>query len=204
MGCDEIYAEPGTLTGSIGVVGGKLATKGLMDKIGVTTETIRRGKNSGIFSSSEPFSTSERAAWKRVMTDIYKQFTSKAADGRGLEIDEIEALAQGRLFTGRQAAENGLVDKVGSLNDAIAAAKRKAGIKADEKVELQVLPEAKSFFEELFGGSSITEEAASPRVIGSDLALPAAVNRAMRQATTWLKLFEKPGVTIMPFAVEIK
>ncbi len=93
MGADKILAEPGTLTGSIGVVGGKLAIKGLLAKVGVTTEVISRGKNSGTWSMTEPFSATEREAWKRLMGDIYRQFTSKAAEGRKMDLAKLESLA---------------------------------------------------------------------------------------------------------------
>ena len=179
MGAAKIYAEPGTLTGSIGVVGGKIALKGLFDKIGVTTQTISRGKNSGVLSSLEPFTDSERAAWKRMMTDVYKQFTSKAAEGRKMPLDKLEQLAGGRLFTGRMAVANGLADKLGTLSDALADAKHMAGFNPDDKVELQILPKPKSFFEQLFEGPSADAEV---RVAAAQL-LPVELRGAGARST---------------------
>jgi len=195
MGADKIFAEPGTLTGSIGVVGGKLAMKGLLDKVGVTAEVIRRGKNAGTFSMIEPFSTSERDAWKTVMEDIYKQFTSKAAEGRKMDVKKLEDLAGGRIFTGRMAAQNGLVDSLGTLEDAIAEAKKQAGLKAEDKVELQLMPEPKSFLEELFSGPSIESE--------TRLLAP-ALTKQLRGLDYLFQLFQRPAATVMPFLIEIK
>src|SRR4026208_280934 len=126
MGCDKIYAEPGTLTGSIGVVGGKIVLKGLMDKVGLSTDVISRGKNSGMLSEMSGFSDSERAVWKKMMEEVYQQFVKKAAAGRKMEVTKLESLAGGRIWSGRQAKAQGLVDELGTLNDAIAEAKKMA------------------------------------------------------------------------------
>src|SRR5262249_15024138 len=139
------YAEPGTLTGSIGVIGGKLATGGTYDMLGITTDVISRGKNSGILSMTEPFSDSERKAMKALMQDVYDQFVDKAGEGRqeaGKEMkrEELLKLAGGRVWTGRQAKANGLVDELGTLEDAIAAAKKAAGVPEDKEMELLQLP----------------------------------------------------------------
>ena len=159
MGANKIFVEPGTLTGSIGVVGGKIALHGLMDKVGITSETISRGKNSGTLSMVEPFTADERAAWKRLMQATYEQFTGKAAKGRKMDPKKLEELAGGRVFTGRQAVANGLADQIGTLDDAIAEAKNMAGIKPDEKVDIWMLPKPKGMLEQLLGGSSAEAEA---------------------------------------------
>ena len=163
MGANKILVEPGTLTGSIGVVGGKIALHGLMDKVGITSETISRGKNSGTLSMVEPFTADERAAWKRLMQATYEQFTGKAAKGRKMDPKKLEELAGGRVFTGRQAVANGLADQIGTLDDAIAEAKNMAGIKPDEKVDIWMLPKPKGMLEQLLGGSSAEAEAARSR-----------------------------------------
>ena len=161
MGSKKIFAEPGTVTGSIGVVGGKIALEGLFDKLGVKTESISRGKKAGWLSSVEPFSPSEREAWLHSMQDMYRQFTTKAAEGRKLDLQHLrDDLAGGRVFTGRVAVGNKLVDKVGTLDDAVAEAKSLAGMKADEPVDRLMLPKPKSFFESMFGDSDIGHPAA--------------------------------------------
>ena len=131
MGADKILASPGTVTGSIGVVGGKLVTGGLYGKLGITTEVISRGKVSGAFSSLQPFTPLERKAMTALLKETYKQFVSKAAEGRNVSYKELDKLAQGRVYTGRMALANGLVDELGTLRDAVNAAKKAAGMEPD-------------------------------------------------------------------------
>ena len=115
MGAEKIFAAPGTLTGSIGVIGGKLVTRGLYDKLGLNTEVISRGANSGTFSSNQPFTPGERKVWMELLQDTYHQFVCKAAEGRKMPYDKLEELAQGRVYTGRTAKKLGLVDELGTL-----------------------------------------------------------------------------------------
>ncbi|MCH8828062.1 MAG: S49 family peptidase, partial [Planctomycetes bacterium] len=96
MGADAIYAEPGTLTGSIGVVGGKIAFRGLFEKVGITTTVLKRGKNSGVNSTIDGFTDSERKAMQNILNAIYKQFTTKAALGRKMKYEKLEKMARGR------------------------------------------------------------------------------------------------------------
>lgn len=195
MGADKIFAEPGTLTGSIGVVTGKLALKGFLSKIGITTDVISRGEVSGSLSPIEPLTEKEREAWLRVSKEIYAQFTTKASQGRKMDPAKLETVAQGKLFSGRMAAQNGLVDKVGTLEDAIAEAKSMAGLKPDEKVDLLILPKPKSFFEQLFENQSVDSRAAA---VVPELAA------GLQYAQTLRELFRHPAVTIMPYQVEFK
>ena len=154
MGAKKIFAAPGTLTGSIGVIGGKLVLGGLYDKIGISTEVISRGANSGVTSATKPFTPAERKAWTELFEDTYHQFVSKAAEGRKMPYSKLEEMAQGRVYTGRMAKKIGLIDELGTLEDAVAAAKIAAGLKADTEVELLILPEPKTIFEQLFGDNS--------------------------------------------------
>jgi protease IV len=195
MGAKKIFVEPGTLTGSIGVVGGKLALRGLFDKIGVNTESIRRGKTSGALSISDPFSLEEREAWKRLMLATYHQFTGKAAAGRHMDAKKLEGLAQGRVFSGRMAVANGLADQLGTLEDAIAEAKTLGGITGDEKVDLLLLPKPKGLLEQLLGGSSVEAEirALAPEMV-----------EAIQLGAELRKLFAEPAVMIMPYRVRFK
>ena len=151
MGADRIFAEPGTITGSIGVVGGKFALKGLYEKIGITTNIIQRGKNSGALSALDGFTDSEREAMMTLLHEIYDQFTRKAAQGRKMTQDDLKKLAGGRVYTGNMALKNGLVDELGTLEDAVAYAKRAAGLKPGAKIDRMILPKPASPFEQLFG-----------------------------------------------------
>jgi protease-4 len=163
MGAQKIYAEPSTLTGSIGVFGGKMALAGVYEKLGINTEVVKRGENANIFSTTSPFSDSEKAAMTALMHDAYDQFLDKAIAGRKkaggslTERKELEKLAGGRIWTGRQAKENGLVDELGNLDDALAAAKKLAGVAEDKELELLILPKPRSFLDTLLdtkGGDS--------------------------------------------------
>jgi protease-4 len=150
VAADRIVAAPGTLTGSIGVVGGKLAVGGALEKVGVHTDVVSRGKNAGWLSMNEKFSAGERQAFLGTMKDVYRLFTGKVAAGRKLDQAKVESLAEGRVYTGRQALEAGLVDRLGTLDDAIDEAKKLAAIDPDEKLERILLPAPRGLFEDLF------------------------------------------------------
>jgi protease IV len=157
MSARKVFAEPGTLTGSIGVLGGKIVIGGVLDWAGVKTETLARGKNAGMDTMYRPFSDSERKAITSTMQDVYDQFLDKALEGRkanGVTMDKAKllTLAGGRIWTGRQAKDAGLVDALGGLEDAIAEAKTLAKVPAGEEVEYLMLPEPISALDRLLEG----------------------------------------------------
>jgi protease IV len=155
MPTEAIVAQPGTLTGSIGIFGGKIVIGGALDKIGVTTESVTSGANADIYSPFAQFTPAQRAKVASFMEDFYKNFLKKVADSRKSTPDAIHAVAQGRVWTGRQALAHGLVDALGGLDAAVALAKEKAKIPANEDVQLVVYPERRSLFDmlsEQFGG----------------------------------------------------
>jgi len=166
VAADKIVAAPGTLTGSIGVVGGKVAVGGALDRYGVHTDVVSKGKNAGWLSMQSPFTAAEREVFLGTMKDVYRLFTSKVAAGRKLDMEKIEKLAEGRVFTGRMAKEAGLVDRLGTLDDAIDEAKALAGLAADEEIERVLLPEPRGLFDDLFGMQGL----GTPPVAGVDLA----------------------------------
>lgn len=201
MGADKIIAAPGTITGSIGVVGGKMALSGLYNKLGITTETIERGKNSGMLSSSGKFTDSQRDVIKKSMEDIYGQFTEKAAKGRKMPVEKLRELAGGRIYTGQQAKENGLVDDLGTLHDAVNEAKKLAGLEADADVKIEVLPEPASFFESLFGDLEAEKEA---RIGNAVEQLSPELGAIARKAARLRKAFDRPAALVMPFELDIR
>ncbi|NIL96302.1 MAG: signal peptide peptidase SppA [Planctomycetales bacterium] len=200
MGADQVFAEPATLTGSIGVVGGKLAMGDTLGMIGIHTETISRGRNSGVFSLKKPFSTAEREVITRLMEETYKQFTTKAAQGRQMELAKMQELAQGKVYTGRQAKELGLVDQLGTLSDAVAAAKKAAGIEGDKKVDLLILPKPKSMFEQLFGGPTVESRSISRQL----RRLAPQFSAPLASAEMWQRLFAEPVNLVLPYQVQIR
>jgi protease-4 len=154
MAAKKIYADPGTLTGSIGVIGGKMALGGLYENIGIKTEVLQRGANAGIFSTTHGFTPSQKEAFRSMMQDTYDQFLDKAlagrkAAGKSMTREELVKLAGGHVWTGRQAKENGLIDELGGLDDAIAAAKVLGGLPADKEPELLELPKPRHFLDSL-------------------------------------------------------
>ncbi|RME23857.1 MAG: signal peptide peptidase SppA [Deltaproteobacteria bacterium] len=135
-GADTIFAEPTTITGSIGVYGGKLSFGDLMDRLGLRTEIISRGRHAAMDSPSRPMDASELAALERLVDATYDQFKERVATGRGMPPDRVEELARGRVWSGRQAWQHGLVDELGGFDAAIAAARREAGLGDTAVVEL--------------------------------------------------------------------
>ena len=153
---DAIVAQPGTLTGSIGIFGGKIVIGGTLGKVGVGTETVTSGANADMYSPFTPFTAPQRAKVEEFMQDFYKGFVGKVAESRKTTPEAIHAVAQGRVWTGRQALAHGLVDRLGGLDAAVALAKERAKIPADEDVQLVVYPERRSVFDALseqFGGT---------------------------------------------------
>lgn len=140
MAADRILAQPGTLTGSIGVVGGKLITRGLRERLGITHDEAHRGDNALMHSSNHRFSDEQ---WERnaVWLDrVYDEFIDKVADGRGMTREEVHEVARGRVWTGADAAQRGLVDELGGYHEAQAAIRRLLGLAPDAPLRLRSLP----------------------------------------------------------------
>jgi len=154
---NAIVAEPGTITGSIGVVTGKLVLEGALDKIGVGSGAVSIGPMAEIYSPFKPFSAPERERIESHMQATYDLFVSRVADGRNKTPQQIDAVGQGRVWTGQQARELGLVDELGGLETAIRLAKQHAKLDVNRDVSLVVYPPRRSVFEVLsdpFGGNT--------------------------------------------------
>lgn len=147
-GTDTIFADATTITASIGVVGGKFATSDLWSKIGIHWDIDQRGASAGLLSTNDVFSDEEREKMQDWMNEVYGVFKGHVVASRGKKLKKpIDELAGGRVFTGKQALDLGLVDRIGTLQDAIAFVAKKANL---EDYETVALPEPKSFFETLF------------------------------------------------------
>jgi protease-4 len=152
-----IVAQPGTLTGSIGVVTGKFVLEGALDKLGIATDAVSEGRLAEIYSPFKKFSPEERARVEAQMRSTYQLFVSRVAEGRQQPAAKIDAVAQGRVWTGRQAKDHGLVDELGGLDTAIRIAKERARLDPAKDVELVVYPMKRSLFdllEDPFGVSA--------------------------------------------------
>lgn len=207
MGADTIFAEPGTITGSIGVVGGKIALEGLYNKVGITTSVVARGKNSGILSTTTGFTDSEREAMTKLLLDIYKQFTEKAAKGRKMEYAKLEKLARGRIYSGATALKLGLIDKLGTLEDAVEHAKQLAKLGPDDKVERLILPKPTSPLESLFGPLNPDEQtrvSADATLFNVLKAVSPDLADDLRNAWQINKLARESRLMLMPFTIRVR
>lgn len=146
---DVIVAQPSTLTGSIGVVSAIPNASKTMDKLGIKIERLQRGKNAGLFSVFTPVEEVNIHALTSYMESFYWDFVDKVAAGRGMTREAVHKVAQGRVWTGKQALENGLVDALGGLDDALRIARLKAGFTDETDWELKEMPKAPDFFESL-------------------------------------------------------
>jgi protease-4 len=147
MPAQVIVAQPSTLTGSIGIFGGKMVTGGVYEKLGARIDATSIGTNAEMNSQARKFNPDELKKLQEQLQAFYDQFVERVADARHSTPEKIDALAQGRVWTGRQARQNGLVDELGGLDRAVAIAKQRAKISADSDVELVVYPPRKSFYE---------------------------------------------------------
>jgi protease-4 len=144
---NAIVAQPGTITGSIGVVTGKFVLGGTFDKLGVGTDSVSDGRFAEIYSPFRAFTPPERAKIEAQMQSTYDLFVSRVAEGRRTSVEKIDAIAKGRVWSGRQARELGLVDELGGLDRAIALAKEHAKLEAGKPVTLVVYPQKRGFAE---------------------------------------------------------
>lgn len=213
MGATRIVAQPGTITGSIGVVGGKPNLKGLYEKLGVNKTTIAKGRYAGLFSETRDFSPEEHEVIESMMRRTYNEFVNKAARGRKSSFEEVHEVAQGRVWIGAKAKEVGLVDELGGLDKAIVETKALIGLKPDEKVRLVAYPKEKSLVDILqkaFGGSSTAVKKSATSAYGLDmilssLPLPEGLTSALKQASTISRMFNQESVlTVMPVMLHIR
>ena len=147
MSGDPIVAYPNTLTGSIGVIFARLNIHGLYDKLGIQKDLLTRGRYADLDSDYAPLSDDERAKLRTEIDDFYKVFVNRVATGRKRPYGQIEELAQGRVWMGAQAKQNGLIDELGGLDKAIELVKKKANLSAGENITLVPFPAKRTIFD---------------------------------------------------------
>ncbi len=207
MGADTIVADRATLTGSIGVIGGKFDLSGLYDKLGVSVDVQSRGANALFQSSLRGFTPAERERYRTDMFEEYKTFVGIVAENRGATVDSIDQLARARVWTGGQAEERGLIDEVGGLEHAVALARTMAGIEPDADVPVEIYPRIKrtllqqvvnkALDEEDLTGMEGTIRAAGPwatRLLRRELALAGGLTR----------LAGGRRLALLPFTIDIR
>ena len=189
VAADWITAEPATFTGSIGVISGKINLRGLYDRLGLRKEILTRGKNAALFSDYSGFTPSERKRIKYEIREFYREFVQKVAQGRGMKQQEVDSVSQGRVWTGEQARQIGLVDELGGIEQAISWAKKKANIPEEVRPIIDIYPRAKRL---------------PYYPLQFDLSISAELQATLK-SFSWANLFS-PGqiLALMPFRLEVR
>jgi len=212
MGASKIVAEPLTLTGSIGIYAYKPVMTGFYDWIGVTSEYVMRGKNAGLFRETAKFTPDERARFEAMLKHSYfDEFLKKAGAGRKRDPEYIHSVGEGRVWTGAQAKERGLVDEFGGLDRAVEIAKELAGIPADKGVRRVVYPAPRNFFQQMFGGGDDDGDAGikvrqqqQQQQEAFINAAPKETRRALRYAAMFDRMKAGEALVILPFDLKIE
>jgi len=155
MAADTMLVTPNSLVGSIGVFAGKFNMNGLYKKLGLNSQAVQQGRHADLFSMMRPWNKEERKVMGRLIGKFYHDFVQKAADARGLTFEEVDHLARGRVWTGRQAVQNRLFDAEGYFYSAVQAAKQMAGIDSSQSVRLVYYPRRRSMLNEIFNAIQV-------------------------------------------------
>ena len=188
---DPIVAEEGTITGSIGIVAGKLNLKGFYDKVGIHKEIISRGDFARMDSDYDSYTPRERERVRTLMKDLYDKFLARVSAARNMTPEAVDQLAQGRVWTGEQAQQNGLIDELGGFDRALELLKEKAGISPETPLELVEYPKGKSLFQWLLS-----------RVGVQALGLPAGLTENLSQWRRVERIAATPLLAWMPYVFE--
>ncbi len=193
---NAIVASPSTITGSIGVIAVRPVIRQLLDKLDIGVEVLARGKHADMFMLSQPLADDSRERFDEQVRDVYKLFINRVAAGRGMPAERVDELGRGRVWTGVQALENGLVDALGGLTEALGVAKGRLGLEPSADVELIPFPPPRSLPDQL---ASAFEQAAIR--VAANPSLPGVFGRVRSwlEAATW----ESP-MLLPPFLVEIR
>ena len=194
---DTIVAQPSTLTGSIGVFALRPSLGGLLEKAGVTVETMQRGANADLLFGSQPLSVGARAVLKRDIEGVYEQFVGRVAEGRELEPDAVKRVGGGRVWTGVQAKEHGLVDELGGFYEAAAAVKRAIGVDEDATIALKPFPAPPTLADQLtqlLRGAGTSAAAARLDALPSELR---ALHTLATELPAGAPLLIAPGVVVL-------
>ncbi|TKJ39691.1 signal peptide peptidase SppA [candidate division LCP-89 bacterium B3_LCP] len=191
---DTIIAEESTVTGSIGVLGGKFCLAGLYEKIYLNTHTFKRGEHADATSSTRPFSDEEMAMLQQVVEQFYQDFVERVAESRDMDIADVDAIGEGRVWTGRQAVERGLVDLIGGMDVALAVTRSRLGLEETVPLEVEFYPKRKPFF------NLMTQELFNMR----GQALPDVLSDAVEPLSLMAELYNGEPLMFMPYQIEVK
>ncbi len=191
---DAIVAQPGTLTGSIGVFAVRPSIRGVLERFDVHPYTLDRGPHAEINLMTPPLSPDTRDWLQADVDATYQRFLARVAEGRGRSVAEIDAIAEGRVWTGEQAVTRGLVDALGGLRTAVAKAKEKVGIAAEADVALSVYPAPKPLAEQIREALRVSVA----QSVTAALPFGQSINRSLAGLTTWFDAISAPGTVLAP------
>ena len=194
MAADKIVAQPGTITGSIGVFAGKAITTGLWENLGITWDEVHRGDNATYWTNTSDYNDLGNQRLNAGLDRIYEDFTAKVASGRNLPLDKVLEIAKGRVWTGEQALENGLIDELGGFPTALRLACEAAGISEDKDVKLKLFPEKKTFIEKILEDDPESSE---------KTAFASVVRNTVRMAQPALRLARELGLLDNPYLLRL-
>ena len=198
VAADSIVARSNTITGSIGVFGGKLNILGLYRKLGLNVETLTRGAHAEMLSPYKDFSSDEAARFQNSMDTVYRTFVARVSDGRGLAAEDVETVAQGRVWSGSSAMDRALVDEIGGIPRAVEMAKKLAKIPADEEVSLDVYPKVeRTFLQRMFSGLFSEDE-------GDEALAALRLPPVLRAWMTAARFPSGIALTLLPYSIEIR
>jgi protease IV len=176
---NKIVADPNTITGSIGVLIGKLNVSGLYNLLGLSTDYVATSDNATLFSAQQNFTPAQREYIQKMLKETYAEFTRGVASGRNMTVEAVDKIGKGRVWTGAQAKQLGLVDELGGLDRSIEVAKQLAHIPAGESVGIMRLPEEKTFFQVLFERER--DQLTEGRWLGARSLDPAALDKILQK-----------------------
>jgi len=181
MAADKIVAEPGTITASIGVLGGKMLTSGLWDKIGLSWDEVHQGENATMFTGTHDYTPAEWGRFQAWLDRVYVDFTSKVAEGRRLPKEKVLEIAKGRIWSGQDAKNLGLVDELGGYDTALQLAKKAAGMAENDEVRILVYPRPKTLLQSLMDrrGAENSDREAVGQTLGKILEVVRQVARQL-------------------------
>jgi protease-4 len=200
-GADAIWAEPTTITGSIGVYGTHLTFDPLLDRLGVTSTTLTRGRAAGI-DGLHPWDAVERDRMERQIGAFYLQFKERVAEGRGMDLEAVEAVARGRVWSGARAKEVGLIDALGGLQDAVQDARERAGVPATREITLVSYSSRGRVIDRLTAGearATLGVALSPPNPAPTALTVP----DALRAVSTWSRLADEGALYLAPELVDL-
>ena len=200
MAADKIVAQPGTITASIGVLGGKMLTSGLWNKVGLSWDEVHQGNNATMFTGTQDYTPAEWARFETWLDRVYVDFTGKVADGRKLPKEKVLEIAKGRIWSGQDAKNLGLVDELGGYDTALNLARKAAGMADGEDVRIVVYPRQKTLLQSLLQrqGPDNSDKEGVKQTLMRILEIVQPVARQLDAAGVNRKNEDQDGVLRMP------